>query len=168
MKSVLPVVTTIALLWSPSLSRADEGAFLQSLQGNLTGQGSVRLRTYMSPVKVSCVFDARARGLTLKLDGTCRGMLVVSREIGAELRYDGNGYRGFYTGSRSGKAVLTGARVGNSIDLTVHWAKKVNGDKAAQLVLQKVGNTGLKLTTIDRDPKTGKSVVTSDIDLRRR
>ena len=33
--------------------------------------------------------------------------------------------------------------------------------------LEKVGDNGMRLTTTDKDPATGKSVVISDINLRR-
>jgi hypothetical protein len=36
------------------------------------------------------------------------------------------------------------------------------------MIIRKVGNNGLNLSTIDRDPATGKTVVTSEIDLQRR
>jgi hypothetical protein len=35
------------------------------------------------------------------------------------------------------------------------------------MTIEKVGAQGMRPTTIDTDPKTGKSVVTSRIDLRR-
>ena len=45
--------------------------------------------------------------------------------------------------------------------------KEVNGDRSAKLRLEKVGDNGMRLTTIDTDPATGKSVVISEINLRR-
>ena len=51
--------------------------------------------------------------------------------------------------------------------LAICWAKEVNGDRSARMTIEKIGSNGLRLTTVDTDPKTGKSVVTSQIDLRR-
>ncbi|TIW77328.1 MAG: hypothetical protein E5V51_27765, partial [Mesorhizobium sp.] len=72
-----------------------------------------------------------------------------------------------YVGSRTGPAQLNGNRSGNAINLAIRWTKEVNGDRTAQLTVQKNGADGIVLTVVDRDPKTGKSVVTSRIDLRR-
>jgi hypothetical protein len=35
------------------------------------------------------------------------------------------------------------------------------------LRIEKIGDDEMRLTTVDKDPLTGKSVVTSQIDLRR-
>lgn len=35
------------------------------------------------------------------------------------------------------------------------------------MTIEKVGASGMRLTTVDTDPKTGKAVVTCRIDLRR-
>ena len=35
------------------------------------------------------------------------------------------------------------------------------------MTIEKIGSNGMRLTTVDTDPKTGKSVVTSQIDLQR-
>jgi translation initiation factor 2 alpha subunit (eIF-2alpha) len=60
-----------------------------------------------------------------------------------------------------------GKRSGDAIDLDIHWAKDVNGDREAQMKIEKIGADGMRLTTVDTDPKTGKSVLTSQIDLSR-
>jgi len=53
------------------------------------------------------------------------------------------------------------------INLGITWAKPVNGDRKAIMTVQKNGADGMTLTTTDIDPRTGKSVVTSRIDLKR-
>jgi hypothetical protein len=103
----------------------------------------------------------------LSLDGNCRGLVMVTRAISADLRSNGTKYTGTYVGSRSGPAQLAGSRSGNAINLGIRWAKDVNGDRKAQLTLEKTSGNGMRLTVTDVDPKTGKSVVTSRIDLRR-
>ena len=80
---------------------------------------------------------------------------------------DGKSYKGTYIGSRTGPAGLAGKRSGNALNLAIRWAKEVNGDRAARLRLEKVGDNGMRLTTTDTDPATGKSVVISEINLRR-
>ena len=70
-------------------------------------------------------------------------------------------------GAGTGTAGLSGSRSGNAINLGIRWAKEVNGDRKAQMTVEKVGDNGMKLTTVDVDPETGKSVVTSAITLAR-
>ncbi|HEV7320055.1 MAG TPA: hypothetical protein VGO04_15770 [Ensifer sp.] len=149
-------------------SRADEGAFLKTLGGNWTGTGTVRIRTYMSPVNISCNFSSEASGAALSMEGVCRGMLLISRSIDAKLRYTGSTYSGSYLGPRGGRAGLNGRRRGDAINLTIRWAKEVNGDRSADLTLRKVGANGMQLTTVDVDPASGKRIVTSEINLRRK
>jgi hypothetical protein len=72
-----------------------------------------------------------------------------------------------YTPIEHCPAGLSGNRSGNALVLGIHWAKKVNGDRAAQLRLEKIGDNGMRLTTIDKDPATGKTIVISRIDLSR-
>ena len=57
--------------------------------------------------------------------------------------------------------------MGNATELAISRTKDVNGDRSARLTIEKIGSDGMRLTTVDTDPKTGKSVVTSQIDLQR-
>ena len=118
-------------------------------------------------MSVSCSFDAETSPTSLSLDGKCRGMVVVSRRIGVTLKADGEGVSGSYTGSTTGPAGLAGRREGSAYDLSIRWAKAVNGDREAQMKVEKVGVDGMKLITTDVDPKTGQAVVTGEITLSR-
>jgi hypothetical protein len=155
-----------ALFMGANSATAAETEFLQSLEGNWTGTGTVKVRTDSSPIKVSCNFNSDASATSFELDGNCRGLVVVSRAIKASLRVNGARYDGSYIGAGTGTAGLAGSRSGNAINLGIRWAKEVNGDRAAVLRVTKTGN-GMKLTTIDTDSTTGKDVVTSEINLRR-
>lgn len=162
----------VLLISCPSMflmdaARANESVFLQSLQGKWAGKGVVKLRTNSLPVKVACRFDSSATESSLSLDGNCRGLIVVSRSIGADLKFNGTTYTGSYTGSRSGTAALAGSRQDDAINLNIRWAKEINGDLDAKLLVRKVGDNGMRLTTIDVDPQSGKAVVTSEINLTR-
>jgi hypothetical protein len=147
---------------------ADEAAFLRSLDGNWAGGGTVKVRTSAPTIRVSCKFASETTADSLALDGTCRGLLVFSRRISADLKANGARYAGYYIGAGTGPAGLSGRRSGNAINLNIRWAKKVNGDRKAKLIVEKNGSNGMRLTTTDVDPKTGESVVTSRIDLKRR
>ncbi|ATU91678.1 hypothetical protein [Phyllobacterium zundukense] len=156
-----------ALAFVVGAAPAEESAFLKSLEGKWAGTGTVKVRTNSAPLAVSCRFDSSATDSSLALDGNCRGLIVISRTIGADLKFNGATYTGSYTGAGTGKAGLIGSRRDDSINLDIRWAKNVNGDRNAQLVVQKVGNNGMKLTTVDVDPLSGKTVVTSEINLQR-
>lgn len=161
------VLTAAALCVSSVPAFADDAAFLASFAGSWSGKGKFRITTGSSPVTVSCAMDASASATSLSLDGKCRGMVVVSRKIGVTLKTSGEGVSGSYVGSTTGPAGLSGARQGNAFDLSIRWAKVVNGDRNAKMKVEKVGERAMKLTTIDVDPKTGKTVVTGEIDLTR-
>jgi len=162
-----PAILAASVLFAGSTVHADEAAFLNSLDGNWTGKGTVKVRTNSSPVNVTCKFDSDATESSLSLDGNCRGMVVVSRAIGADLKVKGTKYSGSYVGAGTGTAGLSGSRSGNAINLGIRWAKDVNGDRNARMTVEKVGENGMKLTTVDVDPETGENVVTSQINLRR-
>lgn len=156
------------LVLAAGAAQADEQAFLGSLQGQWAGRGMVKMRADARPINVSCNFDSQAAGAALSMRGTCRGLIVVSRSISADLQYTGANYKGIYVGPMGGRSGLVGKRRGDAINLTVRWAKEVNGDHRANMTVSKVGENGMRLTTIDVEPRSGKRVVTSDINLRRR
>ncbi|CAN7219957.1 hypothetical protein LJR231_000697 [Phyllobacterium sp. LjRoot231] len=149
------------------VARADEAAFLQSLEGKWAGKGAVRVRTNSPAMTVSCAFDSSTTRSSLTLEGNCTGLIVISRALGVNLKSTGGKYIGSYTGAGTGVARLAGSRRGNAIYLGIRWAKNVNGDRSAQITLQKVGDNGMMLTTTDVDPQSGNSVVTSEINLLR-
>ena len=167
MRSFAQFVLAGCLLAAAGEAHADEGKFLQSFQGNFAGKGIVKVTTEAPTVNVSCTFKSNATSTSLSLDGNCRGLVMVTRAISAELTSSGAKYSGTYVGSRTGPAQLNGSRSGNAINLGIRWAKAVNGDRKAQMKVEKRGENGMRLTVTDTDPKTGKSVVTSRIDLQR-
>lgn len=161
------MILAISTIFVAPMAGASESDFLQSLEGTWSGSGTIKVRTDASPVKVACKFTSEAADASLALDGYCRGLIVVSRSIEANLNAMGGSYSGSYVGAGTGTAALSGNRRGNAIDLGIRWAKEVNGDRSARLTVEKVGGEGMTLTTVDVDPKTGKNVVTSRINLRR-
>jgi hypothetical protein len=146
---------------------AADAAFLKSFAGSWAGKGMVKVDEDSQPIKINCKFSSDATESSLSLNGKCTGYIVFSRAIAADVKTNGKTYTGTYTGSTTGPAGLSGNRSGNALVLGIHWAKEVNGDRTAQLKLEKVGDNKMRLTTIDKDPATGKSVVISDISLSR-
>lgn len=156
----------VTLLFAQPTSAA-EPAFLLSMGGKWTGKGSFRVNTKAPAVSVSCSFAARSSTATLTLDGNCRGMVLVSRTIGVRLKAEGQRYGGTYIGSRTGPAALSGRRQGDVLNLGIRWAKPVNGDRNAEMRVEKLGRDAMRIVTIDKDATTGKSVVTAQVDLKR-
>lgn len=167
MRSFAQFALAGCLLVAAGTAHADETKFLQSFQGSFAGKGTVQVTTQAPTVSVSCTFKSDATSSSLSLDGNCRGLVLVTRSISARLKTSGAKYSGVYVGSRTGPAQLNGSRSGNAINLAIRWAKLVNGDRSALLTVEKRGANGIVLTVTDRDPKTGKNVVTSRIDLKR-
>ncbi|TRC89108.1 hypothetical protein FJV80_10140 [Mesorhizobium sp. WSM4310] len=155
------------LLVAAGTAHADETKFLQSFKGSFAGKGTVQLTTDVPNVSVSCSFKSNATSTSLSLDGNCRGLVLVTRAISAKLKVAGAKYSGVYVGSRTGPAQLNGSRSGDAINLGIRWAQEVNGDRKARMTVEKRGENGIRLTVTDTDPKTGKNVVMSLIDLTR-
>jgi hypothetical protein len=162
------VSIAVAMLFEASGGQANEAAFLASLAGSWSGKGIVLVRTDASPMNVTCKFTSSATGNSLSLDGNCRALVFFSRAISADFVANGEQYKGSYVGAGTGTASLTGSRSGNAISFGIVWAKKVNGDRTARMNVERTGPNGMRLTTVDVDPRTGRKVVTSRIDLRRR
>lgn len=47
------------------------------------------------------------------------------------------------------------------------WANEIYGDRAARMTIEKVGADRLRIRTIDKDLSSGRSIVTTELDLRR-
>jgi hypothetical protein len=160
-------VAVVSLALFPSAAHADETVFLESLQGSWSGKGTVKVRTNSRTMNVACSFTSNTTANSLSLNGRCKSLAVFSRAISADLKSDGSAYSGSYVGAGTGTAGLGGKRKGDAINLGITWAKPVNGDRRAQMTIEKIGDSGMRLTTVDKDPKTGKAVVTSQINLHR-
>ncbi|KQQ46701.1 hypothetical protein ASF69_05760 [Rhizobium sp. Leaf311] len=161
--SIIALAT--ALVAPPAM--ADEAQFLSTLKGSWKGTGTVTTRIGARPIKVNCTFDSAASGPSLRMNGTCRGLVVVRRAISADLSANGPRYRGNYVGPSGRPSALSGSRNGNSINLAIRWTRDINGDREAAMTITKVGNSGLRLRTTDKDGAGGPTVVTADINLTR-
>ena len=124
MKYFPGLVAVLAFSSLSSVALTQEAAFLKEVSGSWTGSGTVKVRTNSAPVKVTCNFESGSTETTLKLDGNCRGLVVVSRAISADLRIAEGKYSGSYVGAGTGTAGLSGKRTGNKINLGIRWAKR--------------------------------------------
>lgn len=162
----LMIAAGLPLLLS-GVAHADDTRFLAGFQGKFAGKGMVKISADAPTVNVTCDFNSNATASSLALDGRCRALVLVTRDISANLKVSGAKYSGTYVGSRTGPARLNGKRSGNAINLVINWAKPVNGNNQSQLIVEKRGQDGMRLKVVDFDAKTGKNIVTSQIDLRR-
>lgn len=167
MKRRFLTVVSISMLVAGNAC-ASEAPFLMSLAGDWSGAGMMKRTTASSPIKLDCSFQSTANGEALSMNGKCRGLLVVSRAVSAQLTAKGNRYAGSYIGPSGGVSALSGGRNGDAINLSVRWSRVINGDRNADMLIQRVGANAIRIRTTDRDPASGRQVVTSEINLRRR
>lgn len=156
-----------AFLVGVSNACANEAPFLKSLAGEWSGGGMMKRTTSSSPINLDCSFQSRSNGQALSMTGICRGMIVLSREVSAQLTATGNQYAGRYIGPSGGVSNLSGGRSGDAINLAVRWSKLINGDRSANMTIQRVGDNSIRIRTVDKDPESGRQVLTSEINLRR-
>lgn len=167
MRIRLCLTAAMATMLLAQPTHAEEAGFLASMGGKWSGKGSFRVNTSAPAVSVSCSFTAKSSAVSLSLDGNCRGMVLISRSIGVRLKAQGQGYGGTYIGSRTGPAALSGRRHGDVLNLGIRWAKPVNGDRNAEMRVEKLGRNAMRIVTIDKDATTSKSVITAQVDLKR-
>ncbi len=147
---------------------ANEAPFLKSLAGSWTGSGMMKRTTASSPINLNCSFQSKANGEALSMDGKCTGMLVFSRAVSAQLTAKSGSYAGRYIGPSGRVSSLKGARRGDAFELAVTWSRIVNGDRVATMTIRRSGANALRIRTVDKDPASGKQVVTSEINLLRK
>ena len=100
------------------------------------------------------------------MNGSC-GMLVFRQALGLSIRnVGGNKYVGTYTGSKTGPAKLDGTLHGNRLVMNIRWGGLVNGDRTAQMVLQRTGPNSF--AQIVNDKVEGKTRSTSNFAFVRR
>jgi hypothetical protein len=168
MRTVVLTAAILAICFpSASLAQGGEADFLERLEGRWSGSGSVRLRASAPARKVTCVLSAEAHAGALSMQGDCRALVIASRRVGARIKVEGERYSGTYTGPEGTTSLLSGRRSGNRLNLSVRWAKQVNGDRKARMEIASLSNRRMRLMTIDTDPKTGEAIVTSNIELAR-
>lgn len=165
---ILPVAVLISMSSLPSGAVASEADFLKSLAGDWTGNGTVLMKIGGTKVNVSCNLRSDASTSTLSMNGRCRGLVVVTKNFAANVEATGRTYSGTYLGPSGQPSRLAGSRAGNALNLNVTWARVVNGDRNASMKIERLGTKGLRLQTVDRDPASGRTVVTSRIDFTRR
>lgn len=159
----LPALIFAAAMTVAIPANASEAEFLEALDGDWAGGGSIRLKPEDAPVDVNCELSSSAAVSSLSMDGNCSAMIVMSRAIGADLSVDGANYSGTYTGSPRGPASLSGNRSGDTVNLAVAWPET---GREANMQLSSSGNA-LQILTTEAHPETGEPVVTAQLSFQR-
>lgn len=142
---LISALSTLALFSAP---QAESAGFLNDLSGNWSGGG----RAYLPKMgEVSADWRLKITGgdSQIAMRGSC-GLLVFRQPLGFTIKNSGgNKYVGTYTGSKTGPAKLQGTLEGNRLVLTITWGGLVNGDRTAQMVLQRIGPNTFAQTVND-------------------
>jgi hypothetical protein len=139
-----------------------------NINGDWVGKGFVQADEKSRPVNVNCAVEGHHEGDVIGFEGECRAMLVVRREIGANLTRSGDSYTGTYKGANVGLAQLVGqATDGNTVDLTMTFPRAVNGDTLARMTISLPGDGTFTVKTED-EMVSGETVTTSEITFARK
>ncbi|MCO5732878.1 hypothetical protein [Rhizobium sp. SSA_523] len=166
MKLLVAAILGLSSL-SASSAFASEEQFLKSIEGRWTGGGLVLRELGGQKVNVTCNMQSKANASRFSMDGSCRALVVISRGFNANVTAKGTRYSGTYVGVSGKPSRLVGSRRGDTISFDVTWANQVYGDRKAIMEIRKVGENGLQISTIDKDPKSGKTIVTTQLRLKK-
>ena len=148
MKRFLAVTALLGAL-SISSAYAAPNSFFNELSGSWSGSGQAYLARF-GEVSANCRLAITGAETQVAMNGSC-GTLVFRRTLGLTLKYaGGNRYIGTYTGSKTGPAKLEGILQGDRLIMNIKWGGLVNGDRTAQLVLERTGPNSLIQTVNDR------------------
>jgi hypothetical protein len=153
----LATVLSSALLISTA--NAAQNTFFDNLSGSWSGSGNAYVKKY-GDISAKCQVAITGAETQVAMKGSC-GMLVFRQALGLSIRNaGGNKYVGTYTGSKTGPAKLAGTLQGDRLMMTITWGGLVNGDRKAQMVLQRTGPNSF--AQIVNDTVEGKSRSTSN------
>jgi hypothetical protein len=150
------------LLVAPAV--AAPNAFFDNLHGSWSGAGKAYVKKY-GDISASCKVSISGTEASLIMDGSC-GMFVFRQALGFSIRnVGGNRFVGTYTGSKTGPAKLEGTLRGNRLVMTIKWGGPVNGDRTAEMVLERTGPDTFAQTV--NDTVAGKNRSTSNFAFTR-
>ena len=154
---------SIALMLSAA--EAAPAKFFDNLSGNWSGSGKAFVAKY-GDISSSCRVAITGAETKVAMNGSC-GVAVFRQALGLSIRNaGGNRYVGTYTGSKTGPATLDGTLRGNRLVMTIRWGGLVNGDRSAQMVLERTGTNSFAQTVNDRVAGVNRS--TSRFTFKRR
>jgi hypothetical protein len=164
MKSMFFAATFISSLLI-SGAQAAPIRFLNNLSGSWSGSGNAYVAKY-GDVSATCRVAIAGSDTKVAMDGSC-GVFLFRQALGLSLKnVGGNKYIGTYSGSRTGPARLEGTLRGNRLVMNITWGGLVNGDRNAQMVLERISENAFAQTVTDR--VNGVTRNTSKFTFRRR
>ena len=139
--------------------------FFDDLSGSWSSSGQAYVTQY-GEISASCRVAITGAETQVAMNGSC-GMLVFSQALGLTIKNaGGNRSIGTYTGSKTGPAKLDGILRGDRLVMTIMWGGLVNGNRTAQMVLERIGPNSF--AQIVNDKVEGKSRSTSNFAFVRR
>ena len=164
MKRIFLATVLATALLIPA-AQAAPAKFFDNLSGSWSGSGQAYVTKY-GDISANCRVAITGAGSKVAMNGSC-GMLVFRQALGLSIRNaGGNKYVGTYTGSKTGPAKLEGTLQGDRLVMTIKWGGLVNGDRTAQMVIERTGPNSFAQTVNDR--VAGKSRSTSSFAFKRR
>ena len=140
-------------------AQAAQSKFFDNLSGSWSGSGQAYVTKY-GDISANCRVAITGAENKVAMKGSC-GMLVFRQALGLSIRNaGGNNYVGTYTGSKTGPAKLVGTLQGDRLVMTIKWGGLVNGDRTAQMVLERTGPNSFAQTV--NDTVEGKKRSTSN------
>ncbi len=156
---------TLAGAFSISTAIAAPTSFFEDLSGNWSGSGNAYL-TKFGEVSANCRLAVSGADTQIAMKGSC-GSFVFRQALGLTLKNaGGNRFTGTYTGSKTGPAKLEGTLRGDRLVLNIRWGGLVNGDRTAQMILERTGPNSFAQTVVDK--VAGKTRSTSNFAFKRR
>ena len=147
-----------------SAAHAASTSFFDDLSGSWSGSGQAYV-TRFGEVTAKCRLAVTGAETRVAMHGSC-GMLVFRQSLGLTIKHTGgNRYVGTYTGSKTGPAKLEGTLQGDRLVMNITWGGLVNGDRTAQMVLERTGANSFAQTVNDK--VAGKNRSTSSFAFKR-
>ncbi len=152
MPYAVSALSAAVLLAASSSSALADASFFQRFDGSWRGSGTIQRDVDSSPRRVSCsVQGSQPSPNRMSIAGTCRAAVIVTREIGADIRYDPGSQRfsGTYTGSSKGTARVSGRQNGDALVLTITYPVPTYGDRTATMTIRNSGSGGFSMVVVD-------------------
>ncbi len=149
-------VAALASALSVSNAQAAPNTFFADLSGSWSGSGEAYLAKF-GEVTAKCRFAISGAETQVAMKGSC-GMLVFRQALGITIKNaGGNRYVGTYTGSKTGPARLEGTLEGDRLVMKIKWGGLVNGDRIAQMILERTGPDSFAQLVNDKVAGTNRS-----------
>jgi len=140
------VLSSVLLI---STAQAGSNSFFNSLSGSWSGSGQAYLKK-LGEISANCRLAVTGAETQLAMRGSC-GALVFRQALGITIKNaGGNRYVGTYTGAKTGPARLDGTLQGDRLVMTIRWGGLVNGDRTAEMVIERTGPNSFAQTVNDK------------------